>query len=990
MKRYLGAILPALLSVILYGVTVFGFILPTTEHHIMAKKREMTRELANTVWNILATYDRQVKAGSLTLSEAQKRAINRIQALRYGSNGKDYFWINDMDAVVVMHPYRKDLVGRNLMDFRDPLGKRMFSEFVRVVRERGAGYVAYHWQWMDDPTRIEPKISYVKGFKPWNWVVGTGIYTDDVRQEMHEMTRNLTIVGLGVLFLVALLSGYLTIREVRAERKSQEATESLREMMEKYRAVLESSPDPVILYDSKGNTTYVNPAFTRVFGWQAEEVLGRRIDFVPKEEASKTMDAIQEVFVGPRGMKSMESRRLTKHGATLDVMINAAVYRGDDGSPVGMVVNLTDITNIKRAEEALRQSEEKFRSISANALDGIIMIDPYGCVIFWNQAAAKIFGYSAAEVLGRKLHDTIAPERYINDYRQAFTEFAESGRGNAVGRMVELMALHKDGVEFPVELSVSALQMHDQWYAVGIVRDITERKRAEEALRNSEQRYRAILQSVPNSVVISDRDAGRILEVNERFCELTGYDQSEAIGKTFPELNLYADPADHKRLAKMINEQGDINMANVVYQDRYGTKVDGLVAVRPFFYSGRQCLLSVTQDITPLRKAEEEQLRLQAQLQRAQRMEAIGTLAGGVAHDFNNLLQAISGYTQLILGMQQLPEKVKEYAADIDHAAFRASDLVQRLLTFSRKVEPEFKPVDLNAEVTGAVKMLERTIPKMIEITTDLKTDLWPVMADPNQIEQVLMNLGANSRDAMPEGGTLSMSSSNVVFERERVIGNEELGAGNYVLICVKDTGQGMDAETVKKIYDPFYSTKGVGKGTGLGMSIVYGIVEGHGGKIICNSQLGKGTEFLLYLPAAIDAPSKEEARPETREKAPGGTETILVVDDEMPLLKVSNELLAQKGYSVKTASSGEEAVELCQKEGKGIDLVIMDLGMPGMGGRRALEEILRNDPQAKVIISSGYSSPSEFDGKMNGAKAYIDKPFRLDNLLRLIRTVLD
>ncbi len=990
MKRFLGAILPALLCVILFGVTVFGFILPTTEQHIMDKKREMTRELANTVWNILATYDRQVKAGTLTLAEAQKRAVNRIQALRYGNHGKDYFWINDMDSVVIMHPYRKDLVGRDLTDFRDPLGKRMFSEFVRVVRERGAGFVSYHWQWMDDPTRIEPKISYVKGFKPWGWVVGTGIYTDDVRQEMHTMTKNLTIVGLGVLFLVALLSGYLTIREVRAERKSQEATESLREMMEKYRAVLESSPDPVILYDDKGNATYVNPAFTRAFGWQADEVLGRRIDFVPKEETKRSMDAIQEVYTGPRGMKSFESRRLTKHGAILNVMISAAVYRSDDGTPVGMVVNITDITNIMRAEEALRQSEEKFRSISANALDGIIMIDPVGCVIFWNQAAAKIFGYSAAEVLGRELHETISPDRYMDDYRKAFTKFADSGRGNAVGRMVELTAMHKDGTEFPVELSVSALQMHDQWYAVGIVRDITERKRAEEALRNSEQRYRAIIQSVPNAVMISDRDSGRILEINEFFCELTGYDQSEAIGKTILELNLYAEPADHKRLAKMIDEHGEINSANVVYKDRYGNRVEGLVAVRQFLYAGRQCLLSVTQDITQLRKAEEEQMRLHAQLQRAQRMEAIGTLAGGVAHDFNNLLQAISGYTQLIMGMDQLPEKVEEYAADIDHAAGRASDLVKRLLTFSRKVEPEFKPVDLNAEVTSAVRMLERTIPKMIEITTDLSADLWPVMADPNQIEQVLMNLGANSRDAMPEGGTLSMSSGNVIFERDRVIGNEELKAGNYVLICVKDTGQGMDAETLKKIYDPFFSTKGVGKGTGLGMSIVYGIVEGHGGKIVCNSQLGKGTEFQIYLPAAAEALPQYESHSETQGQAPGGSETILIVDDEMPLLKVSNDLLREKGYSVMTASNGEEAVELYQQQGEAIDLVIMDLGMPGMGGRRALEEILRIDPEAKVIISSGYSSPSEFDGKMNGAKAYIDKPFRLHNLLRLMRTVLD
>lgn len=991
MKRYLGAILPALLSVILFGVTVFGFILPTTENHIMAKKREMTRELANTAWNILATYDRQVKAGALTLHEAQKRAVKRIEALRYGRDGKDYFWLNDMDAVLIMHPYRKDLVGRDLTNFRDPLGKRMFNEFVRVVRERGAGYVAYHWQWMDDPTRIEPKISYVKGFKPWGWVVGTGIYTDDVRQEMRAMTRDLSIVGLGVLLLVALLSGYITMREVRAEHKTREATETLRDMMGKYKAVLESSPDPVILYDAKGNATYINPAFTRVFGWQEDEVLGKRIDFVPQDEAKVTMDAIQAVYTGPKGMKSFETRRYTKSGVVLNVMISAQVYRDVENRPVGMVVNITDITNIKRAEEALRQSEEKFRSISANALDGIIMIDPDGCIIFWNQAAAKIFGYSSAEVLGRELHNTLAPSRYHKSYRKAFDQFVESGTGGVVGKMVELEALHKDGNEFPIELSVSALRMHKKWYAVGIVRDITERKRSEEALRNSEQRYKAILRAVPNTVMISDRHTGRILEVNERFLELTGYSENESLGKTVRDLNIYSDPSDHRRLAKMIDEHGGVKMANIIYQDRNGNKIDGLIAVRPFFFAERECLLSVMQDITELRKAQEEQVRLHAQLQRAQRMEAIGTLAGGVAHDFNNLLQAIGGYTQLILNMPQLPEKIEEYAGDIDKAAGRASDLVQRLLTFSRKVETAFKPVNLNFEVEGAIKMLERTIPKMIEIKTELADGLWPILADANQLEQVLMNLGANSRDAMRDGGELAITTKNITLDHKQLIGGEGMEAGRYVYLAIKDTGSGMDAETLKKIYDPFYSTKGVGEGTGLGLSIVYGIIEAHGGKILCDSVPGRGTEFQIYLPAAeTEAPLMEPPDEEEREQTPGGRETILVVDDELQLLKVNNELLAQRGYKVLTASSGEEAVELYERRGREIDLIIMDLGMPGIGGRKAMREILKKDPEAKVIISSGYNSPNEFNGNTEGAKAFIDKPFRLDDLLRLIRSLLD
>ena len=984
MKRYLGAVLPALLSVILFGVTVFGFLLPEVESQIVAKKREMIRELTNTVWNILATYDAQVRGGLLDKDEAQRRALGRIRALRYGPEGKDYFWVNDLNEVMIMHPYRADLEGQRLPQFKDIKGKDLLHAFVDVARQHGEGFVSYHWQWKDEPGPLKEKTSYIKLFQPWGWVVGTGLYKDDVEAEMRAMNRDMSLAGAAVLLLVTLLSGYLTYREVRAEGERRAAQDALRQTLDKYRAVLEASPDPVIVYNYVGLVDYVNPAFSRVFGWRADEVLGGKIDFVPDDEKEATLAAINAVYDHPDGLLSFESRRRTRDGRTRNVMVSLAVYRGDGGAPLGMVVNLTDITSMKRSAEALRESEEKFRSISANALDGVVMIDPQGRITFWNQAATAIFGYAADEVLGRELHPLLAPPRYHADYVKAFAEFGDKGTGKAVGRMLELVARRKNGQEFPAELSISSLQLRGQWYAVGIVRDITERKQADEDLRQSESRYRTILETVPYSIAISDLRDGANLEVNDGFCLLSGHSRQEALGKTALELNLYNRPEDHLLLRERLERDGEITGLPVTYRAKDGRPLECLLSVRRFVYAGRPCLLSVAQDVSALRQAEREQARLQAQLQRAQRMEAIGTLAGGVAHDFNNILQAIGGYTQLIGGHPGLDQKVRRYAEDIDLAARRATDLVKRLLTFSRKVEPELQRVDLNRQIGHAVAMLERTIPKMVRITTRLDPELKAVKADPGQMEQVLMNLGTNARDAMPEGGELLIETQNVRAADLSPGAVCQLAADEYVMLRVSDSGMGMDAETQKKIFDPFFTTKGVGQGTGLGLSIVYGIIEGHGGRISCYSQPGQGTVFEICLPVADESLTEREA-PEvvTLRQAQGNGETILVVDDEAAILDVSTELLQGAGYKVITARSGEEALEAYRTRGQIISLVIMDLGMPGMGGQRALQELKRLNPEVKVLISSGYSGDGPVkDSLAAGALGFIMKPYRLSDLL--------
>ena len=419
--------------------------------------------------------------------------------------------------------------------------------------------------------------------------------------------------------------------------------------------------------------------------------------------------------------------------------------------------------------------------------------------------------------------------------------------------------------------------------------------------------------------------------------------------------------------------------AKVVLEDRVRERTVELMEINA----------SLQQEISERRKADEERTLLQAQLRQAHKMEAIGTLAGGVAHDFNNILQSINGYAQ-ILNMNREegdPEHSKILA--IQKACERSAQLVQQLLLFSRKVEAERRPVDLNREVEQARRILERTIPKMIDIEVHLGGGLRAVNADPVQIERILLNLGTNAVDAMPDGGKLTIKTEQATLGQE--FAHQHLGAkaGDYALLTVSDTGHGMEKNIVEHIFEPFYTTKDIGRGTGLGLASVYGIVKNHGGYIICHSEAGQGTTFSIYLPTIghpdISAKKEVDDKPRVR-----GTETILFVDDEASIRDVASQALADHGYKVLTASGGEEALEIYPGKDDEIDLVVLDIGMPGMGGHQCLRELLRIDPAVKVLIASGYSIDGQAKKTMEaGAVGFIGKPYRLTALLEKVRDVL-
>lgn len=396
-------------------------------------------------------------------------------------------------------------------------------------------------------------------------------------------------------------------------------------------------------------------------------------------------------------------------------------------------------------------------------------------------------------------------------------------------------------------------------------------------------------------------------------------------------------------------------------------------------------------DITDRKKMEEAGRRLNAQLQQAQKMEAIGILAGGVAHDFNNLLQAISGYTQLLLMNKPADHPDVDMLNAIEKASGRAASLTQQLLAFSRRVESRLQPTSLNTLIRLVKKILDRTLPKMIHIRLELTENLAEIAADHVQIEQVLMNLALNARQAMPEGGQLTFASRSVFIDPAGCAAHPDLPAGEYVHLSVTDTGTGMDDKIRQHIFEPFYSTRSVGEGSGLGLSMVYGIVKNHGGSIECTSDEGRGTVFSMYFPVPAAEMSAGAQRSDKKGDPIGGDETVLIVDDDPALVTLGQHVLERYGYHALTAESGEAALAAYRAHGGCIDLVILDLNMPGMGGEKCLAEMVRLKPDIKLILTSGYPPDGNLRETIVAAGCeFIGKPYPLNALLRKVRDVLN
>ncbi|MDA8123750.1 MAG: response regulator [Deltaproteobacteria bacterium] len=512
-------------------------------------------------------------------------------------------------------------------------------------------------------------------------------------------------------------------------------------------------------------------------------------------------------------------------------------------------------------------------------------------------------------------------------------------------------------------------------------------KQTEEALTKNEELFRKAFHTNQDSINITRVTDGRYVSINEGFTKMLGYTEEEVIGKTSIELNIWANLEDRRKLVDATRAQGEVRNREVKYRRKDGVILCALTSASLIELDGVPHTLNVTRDITGRKRAEAEKAALESRLLQAQKMESIGTLAGGIAHDFNNLLMGIQGYVSLMLLNLDPTHPHYERLKRIERQVASGADLTKQLLGFARGGRYEVKPTNMNDIVRKTASMFGRT-KKEITIHRTLERALWITDVDQGQLEQVLMNLYVNAWQAMPGGGELHLKTENVVLGKDHPA-PYAFKPGQYVKLSITDTGKGMDEETLARIFDPFFTTKsmGEGRGTGLGLAMVYGIVKGHEGMIDVFSEPGRGTTFHLYLPVS-DKPVLKEKAAETEIAI--GPETILLVDDEQPVIEVTRELLLSLGYRVYAAGSGQEAIAVYQEKGQEIDMAILDMTMPGMTGGETFDRLRKIDPTLKVLLASGYSIEGQAQEILDrGCNGFLQKPFRREALSRKLREIL-
>ncbi|MCX5818963.1 MAG: PAS domain S-box protein [Deltaproteobacteria bacterium] len=506
-------------------------------------------------------------------------------------------------------------------------------------------------------------------------------------------------------------------------------------------------------------------------------------------------------------------------------------------------------------------------------------------------------------------------------------------------------------------------------------------------IMESERRFRSLSESAPDIIYTLDME-GVFTYVNPAWERILGHRVEDVLGKHFidflrkEEIPLYSSFF-----------QETLDKGRIVRGDVIGTLQHKDGSDRFFNISGAPNLNAAGEmtGIVGTLKDVTEQRKLESQLRHASKMTALGRLTGGISHDFNNILQAISAYNQLLTMKKTEDDPDWKYLMNIDGLTKRATDLIKQLLIFSRKVESKLVPVDMNREIKNYYKLLVSTLPKTIKMRLNLEDDLHLINGDMTQLGQVIMNLAVNAKDAMPEGGELNIQTKNVELATPLEQDNVKMNAGHYVLFRISDTGCGIEKENLDQIFEPFFTTKEAGKGTGIGLSVVYGVIKNHNGYIFCTSEPGRGTTFELYLPAVDDMIIEEKMEMGKKPALSKGHETILLVDDEPSLLETGQELLSYLGYNVLTASSGENALVTINRVGGSIGIVIMDLMMPGMGGEKCLVEILKIFPSMKVMIASGNTTGVKTADILNaGAVAFIQKPYYIDDMSKKIREILD
>jgi hypothetical protein len=768
-------------------------------------------------------------------------------------------------------------------------------------------------------------------------------------------------------------------RELKHEIAERARTELQLQQGNAYlNALVASSPLAILAYDTEGRVRLANPAFERIFGYRAEDIIGKELDqlIAPAEYAEEARSLTRQVLAGEGA--HLTTRRARADGTQVEVEVFGVplVIQGKVFSAYALY---QDVSERKRSEEALARERDLLQALMDNMPDRIYFKDARSRFTRINLAHARSLGLASPdEAIGKNDFD-VFPREQAEQYFADEQEILRSGQpligkiqkyegpGDAVrySSVTKVPLFNKDGTPAGT---------------VGISRDVTDWIKAQEALRESETRYRLLFDSSPYPMFVYDRETLAFLAVNEAAVRHYGYSAAEFAGMTVKDIRPPEEiPALLERLARE-----DHAPSLTHHRRKDGTVIEVEITSHPLAFGGRRANVVLANDVT-------EKKQLEERFRQSQKMEAVGRLAGGVAHDFNNLLTVITGYTDLLLERLKNEDRLRRAVEEISKAGSRGASLTRQLLAFSRRQVLQPKVLDLNAVVANTEKMLRRLIGEDIELRTSLDPALGWVKADPGQMEQVLLNLAINARDAMPGGGRLTIETHNVELDQVYASRHTAVQPGDYVMLAVNDSGHGMAPEVVAHLFEPFFTTKELGEGTGLGLATVYGIVKQSGGNIWVYSEPGQGTTFKVYLPR-IDQPAQLDQPAATCvAELPRGTETVLLVEDEEVVRTLVREVLQRNGYQMLVARDGQEALQLSAGHDGPIHLLLTDVVMSRMSGRELVQRLCPLRPEMRVLFMSGYTDDSIVkQGMLEGGAAFLQKPFTVQTLARKVRDILE
>jgi two-component system cell cycle sensor histidine kinase/response regulator CckA len=760
----------------------------------------------------------------------------------------------------------------------------------------------------------------------------------------------------------------------------KQSEEALRASEERTYTILSSIGDHMSMVDKDLTIIWCNETAKKLFG---NDIIGKKCfeAYHQRKEPCEPYPCLTLKAFQDGKVHEHDTQVIDKSGETIYFHCTANVaLRDKEGAPVAVIEISRDVTGATLVEEALRESEEKYRLLIENIPSATWITSEYGKTTFISSNVEKIYGYSQKEiyesanyVLFSRIHPDDV-ELVKESFEMMFTKKQKLD--------VQYRIQRKDGKWIWLhDMAVIAFEKDDIRYAYGIFSDITDRKQTEEALRLSEARLHAALDSLPFDFFIMNENSRYVMQSSnskKTWGDMRGKRHEDLVTDKST-LALWQDNNRRAFAGEVV--KGEIELKapegsrffyNIISPIREGESIRGI--------------LGVNIDITDSKKADEKRKKLEAQLLKAQKMEAIGTLAGGIAHDFNNLLMGIQGHASLTLMHMDSGHPHFEHLKGIEDMVKGGANLTKQLLGFARRGKYEVKPTDLNGVIDKSSEMFGRT-KKEIRIHRKYQKHIWTVEVDKGQIEQVLLNLYVNAWQAMPRGGDLYIETSNIVIDDTSATAFG-VKPGNFVLLTVTDTGKGIDKKTMDYIFDPFYTTKAMGQGTGLGLASAYGIVKAHAGHIEVESEQVQGTTFSVYLPASE---KKVEKIAETVEGFIKGSETVLLVDDEEVILEVGRKLLEGLGYQVFTFINGAQAIKFYKDNQDKIDIVLLDMIMPDMDGGEVYNRVKEINPDIKVLLCSGYSIDGQATEILKrGCDGFIQKPFNMQKLSGKIRKVLD